>query len=113
QIIAAVLPALAPLMPPLPPGVTPPRPGALAEPGALAGLMEQAGLRIAEQGEVACPFISPDAETAWRASASAGVNQRAIRQSGEQAVRAALATADRAHMRADGSIRYDNVFIWA
>jgi hypothetical protein len=74
--------------------------------------LERAGLRVVEEGEVACPFIFPDTETSWRCNASAGPNQMAIAHSGEAAVRAVFAEADRAHMRPDGSIRYDNVFLW-
>jgi len=103
---------LGPLMPPPPPGVESGHPGTLSEPGALAAVLARAGLRVAEEGEVSCPFVFPDAETWWRASASAGPNQMAIAQSGEEAVRAAFAAVDRAHTRPDGSIRYDNVFIW-
>jgi hypothetical protein len=66
-----------------------------------------------EDGEVSCPFVFPDTEISWRANASAGVNQAAIAHSGEDAVRAVYAAADRAHARPDGSIRYDNVFLWA
>jgi len=64
------------------------------------------------EGEVACPFVWPSAEAACRANASAGPNQLAIAHSGEAAVRAAFAEVDRAHTRPDGSVRYDNVFIW-
>ena len=85
---------------------------ALAAPGALAGVLERAGLRVIDHGEVACPFVFPSAEISWRANASAGVNQLAIAQSGEAAVRTALAEADRGHRRPDGSIRYENVFLW-
>jgi SAM-dependent methyltransferase len=112
EFLAAVLPALGPLMPSPPPGAPRGGPGALAEPGALAAVLTRAGLRVAEQGEVACPFVFPSAEAAWRANASAGPNQAAIAHSGEAAVRAAFADADRAHTRPDGSIRYENVFLW-
>lgn len=113
EIMTSVFPRIRPLMPPPPPGATPPKPGALAEPGALAGLLKDAGLRVIEEGEVACPFIFPDLETSLRANAAAGVNQIAIRHSGEEAVMAVWAEVDREHMRPDGSIRYENVFIWA
>jgi SAM-dependent methyltransferase len=112
EFLAAVMPALGPLMPPPPPGAPPPRPGALSQPGALAAVLERAGLRVVEEGEVACPFVFPSTEASWRGNASAGVNQAAIAHSGEAAVRAVYATADHAHMRPDGSIRYDNVFLW-
>jgi hypothetical protein len=85
----------------------------LSQPGALAALVEQGGLRVVETGEVACPFVFPSADASWRANSSAGPNQVAIAHSGEEAVRAAFAEADRAHMRPDGSIRYENVFMWA
>jgi SAM-dependent methyltransferase len=112
EFLRAVMPALGPLMPPLPPGAAPPHPGALSEPGALAGLLEAAGLRVVEEGEVACPFVFPSTEASWRGNSSAGVNQAAITHSGEAAVRAVYANADRAHMRPDGSVRYENVFLW-
>jgi hypothetical protein len=85
----------------------------LAEPGALAGLLQTAGFRVVEEGEVACPFVFPSTDASWRGNSSAGVNQAAISHSGEAAVRAVYANADRAHMRPDGSVRYNNVFLWA
>jgi SAM-dependent methyltransferase len=113
EFLAALLQAIGPLMPPPPPGAPPQHPGALSEPGALAAVLERAGLRVVEEGEVACPFVFASAEASWRANASAGPNQLAIAHSGEAAVRAAFAEVDRAHMRPDGSIRYENVFLWA
>jgi SAM-dependent methyltransferase len=113
EFLSAVMPAVGALMPPPPPGAAPGHPGALSEPGALAAVLDRAGLRVVEEGEVACPFVFASAEASWRANASAGVNQLAIAHSGEAAVRAAFAEADRAHTRPDGSIRYENVFLWA
>ncbi|MEJ5250521.1 MAG: class I SAM-dependent methyltransferase [Chthonomonadetes bacterium] len=110
EFLTAVMPALAPLMPPPPPGAPPP--GTLSKPGALAAFLKGAGLRVVEEGEVACPFVFPSTEASWRGNASAGINQEAIAHSGEDAVRAVYANADRAHMRADGSVRYENVFLW-
>ena len=112
EFLTAVMPALGPLMPPPPPGAPPPHPGALSEPGALAAVLKGAGLRVVEEGEVACPFVFPSSEASWRGNASAGVNQAAIAHSGEAAVRAVYANADRAHTRPDDSISYDNVFLW-
>lgn len=105
------MPGLGPLMPP--PGAPPPDPGALSAPGALAGVLKAAGLRVVEEGEVACPFVFPSTEASWRGTSGAGVNQAAIAHSGEAAVRAVYADAVGAHMRADGSIRCDNAFLWA
>jgi hypothetical protein len=75
-------------------------------------VLEQAGLRIVDEGEVDCPFVFPSTEVSWQANASAGPNQMAIAHSGEPAVRAAFAEADRDYTRPDGSVRYENVFIW-
>jgi SAM-dependent methyltransferase len=113
EFLTALISAIGPLMPPPPPGTLPAHPAALAEPGALAAVLKQAGLHLVEEGEVACPFVFPSAEASWRAHAAAGPNQQAIAHSGEAAFRAALAEADRAHTRPDGSIRYENVFLWA
>jgi SAM-dependent methyltransferase len=113
EFLTAVMPALGPLLPPPPPGASPPHPGALAEPGALAGVLERAGLRVVQEGDVSCPFVFPSAEASWRGNASAGVNQAAIAHSGEAAVRTVYANADRAHTRPDGTIRYENVFLFA
>jgi hypothetical protein len=85
----------------------------LSEPGAHAGLLKAASLRVVDEGEVACPFVFPSTEASWRGNSSAGVNQAAIAHSGEGAVRAVYAEADRAHTRPDGSVRYENVFLWA
>jgi SAM-dependent methyltransferase len=113
EFLTAVMPALGPLMPPPPPGAPRPPPGALSEPGALAAVLNGAGLRVVDEGEVACPFVFPSTEASWRGNASAGVNQAAIAHSGEAAVRAVYAVADRAHARPDGSVRYENIFLWA
>jgi SAM-dependent methyltransferase len=112
QFLSTVFPALGPLMPPTPPGATPPKPGALSEPGALARLLEEAGLRVVDEGTVASPIVFPNHEISWRAHSSAGPNQVAIGHSGEDAVEAVYATADQAHTRPDGTIRYENEFIW-
>jgi hypothetical protein len=71
-----------------------------------------AAIREVRKGEVACPFVFPSAEASWRGNASAGVNQAAIAHSGEAAVRAVYAKSDHAHRRVDGSIRYNNIFLW-
>jgi SAM-dependent methyltransferase len=113
EFLRAVMPRVAPLMPPLPPGAPSEHPVlVLSKPGALAAVVRQAGLRVADEGEVACPFVFPNVETSWRANASAGPNQLAVANSGEAAVRAAFAEADRTHTRPDGTVRYENVFLW-
>ena len=112
EILTAVMPLLMPLMPPPRPDAPPAKPGVLSEPAALAAAAERAGLRVVDEGEVACPFVFPNAEASWRANATAAPNQIAIAHSGEAAVRAAFAEADRAHTRSDGSVHYANAFIW-
>jgi SAM-dependent methyltransferase len=62
EFLAAVMPGIAPLLPAPPPGAQAPHPGALSEPGALAAVLTQAGLRVVEEAEVACPFVFPNAE---------------------------------------------------
>lgn len=114
EFLTAVMPRVAPLMPPPPSGAPAEHPVlALSKPGALAALLEEAGLRVVDHGEVACPFVFPSLEASWRANASAGPNQVAIEHSGEEAVRAVFEQADREHLRADGTVRYENVFLWA
>lgn len=112
ESLRSMISTLAPLMPPPPPGVTPPQPGALSQPGALAGLLEKAGLRVVEEGEVKCPFAFPNLDVFWRGNSAAGVTQAAINHSGEDAVRAVLSNVDPVYMRPDGSIRHENVFLW-
>ena len=113
EVIAHLFSQVAPLMPPPPPGSAPAHPGALSQPGELAAVLKRAGLHVADEGQVACPFVFPNAEISWRAHRSAGPNQLAIAHSGEAAVRAVFADVDRTHARPDGTIRYENVFLWA
>ena len=113
EVMAHLFSKVAPLMPPPPPGSAPAHPGALSQPGALAAVLKRAGLHVVDEGEVACPFVFPNAEISWRAHRSAGPNQIAIAHSGEAAVRSVFADVDRLHTRQDGPIRYENVFLWA
>jgi SAM-dependent methyltransferase len=99
ETLAVLMQAVGPLMSPPPPGTPTGHPGVLSEPGALSTVLERAGLRVVEQGEVACPFVFSSAEASWRANASAGPNQLAIAHSGEAAVCAAFADADRTYTR--------------
>jgi SAM-dependent methyltransferase len=113
EVLADLFSKVGPLMPPPAPESEPAHPGALSEPGALAAVLTRAGLHVVDEGEVACPIVFPNAEISWRAHRSAGPNQLAIAHSGEPAVRAIFADVDRAHTRPDGTIRYENVFLWA
>jgi SAM-dependent methyltransferase len=113
EVIADLFSRVGPLMPPPPPGSAAAHPGALSEPGALRSLLQRAGLRPVDEGEVSCPMVFPSADISWRAHRGAGPNQLAIAHSGEEAVRRIFADVDRTHTRPDGTIRYENVFLWA
>jgi SAM-dependent methyltransferase len=113
EVLTDLFSAVAPLMPPPPPGNAPAHPGALSQPGELAAVLKRAGMRVVDEGEVACPVVFPSAEISWRAHRSAGPNQVAIAHSGEAAVRKVFGEVDRTHTRPDGTIRYENVFLWA
>lgn len=100
--------AVGSLLPPPPPGAG--GPFALADPGALEALVEQAGLTAERALEVSAPFVYADMATAERANLSAGPTRLAINHAGIDAVRDAFATALAQFVRADGSVRIDNVF---
>jgi SAM-dependent methyltransferase len=108
----AVREAMATLGPPASP---PSRigPSALAEPGAFEALFAQAGLRVVARGESPCAMVYPNAEVAWLAHASSAPTQAAIRNYGQDAVRRVLEGVDAHHARADGTISFENVFVWA
>jgi len=108
----AIREAMATLGPPASPGSRV-GPSALAEPGAFEGLFARAGLRVVTRGESPCAMVYPNAEVAWLAHASSAPTQAAIRNYGEHAVRRVLEEVDARHTRADGTISYDNVFVWA
>jgi SAM-dependent methyltransferase len=100
--------AVGALLPPPPPGTG--GPFALAAPGALEALVEQAGLTAERALEVPTPFEYPDIATAERASLSAGPNRLAVNHAGLDAVRDAFTTALEQFVEPDGSVRLDNVF---
>ena len=82
---AAVLAAIRALLPPEVTGTT--SPFALAEPGRLEALLEQAGLRVDDSGEIASTFMWRDSETVWKAISSAGPTVMAVRSAGEEQVK--------------------------
>jgi SAM-dependent methyltransferase len=103
----AYLSALAELLPE--PG---PAPFAL-EPDALVGLLASAGLTVSAPRAVACPWYYPDERTAVRGLLSAGPAVRAIGQSGEEAVRAAVLAAIQPYRFGNGSFLLRNTFYYA
>ena len=80
--------------------------------GVTEDLMQRAGLTPQDSGEFDHIFEYPDAETAVRALSSAAPATRAIRHSGGEAVRHALAAALARFARANGSIALKNRFRW-
>src|SRR5215471_10726920 len=98
-----------------PPAAPPTRvgPSALAEPGAFEALFARAGLDVVARGESPCAMVYANSEVAWLAHASAAPTQAAIRTYGEDAVRRVLGDVDARHARADGTISFENVFVWA
>jgi SAM-dependent methyltransferase len=88
-------------------------PFALAGPGALEGLVEGAGLRIAERGASPCLYRYPDLETCWRGLSSAGPVRAAVLNAGEETVRGAVEEVVKRLAGADGAIVLRAVYIWA
>ena len=95
---------------PPPPGT--PAPLALSGAGQLEARMVDAGIRPVGWGEALAPFEYPDLETAWLAMASAGPLVRVIEVAGEAEVREVVEDVFRSAVRADGSVRHENVFRW-
>jgi hypothetical protein len=58
-------------------------------------------------------MVYPNAEVAWLAHASSAPTQGAIGLYGQDAVRRVLEVVDTRHARADGTISFENVFVWA
>jgi hypothetical protein len=103
---AAYIKALGSQLPPPSPGA--PGPFALSQEGALAALAKEAGLTPTTVRDVDADWVYPDLETALRGMLSAGVAVRAMRHSGESAVRDAVATAIAPFRAATGSYRLRN-----
>jgi SAM-dependent methyltransferase len=82
----------------------------LSSPGKLEELIEQAGLRVLNSGEVNCPFVYPDYEAFWQANVSAGPVQGALNSVGEEKLKAAVQLAIEPFQKEDGRIQMDNQF---
>ena len=85
---AAVMAAIRALLPPELTGTS--SPFVLSEPGRLEALLEQAGLRVDDSGEIASTFVWPDDDIAWKSISSAGPTVMAVRYAGEEQVRQAI-----------------------
>ncbi|MFE2415051.1 class I SAM-dependent methyltransferase [Kitasatospora sp. NPDC059408] len=82
----------------------------LSAPGALEDLIAAAGLRPAGSGRVSCPFAYPDLDSAVRGLLSTGLFEAAEEFSGGALVAKELEEALQPYLRADGSVRMENVF---
>jgi SAM-dependent methyltransferase len=83
---------------------------ALSGPGALEGLLAQAGLVMICGGTVECLAEYPDGETLWQAQAAAGPVQAALRVVGVEPLRAAVLRAVAPYWTSTGGVRLQNNF---
>jgi SAM-dependent methyltransferase len=109
--LAVVLGAAGSLMPPPPPGT--PGPFALAEEGALSGLIESVGFETLVVADVSTPIEYPDDETYVRGIGSAGPCVMIARRVGADVLDKTFVEAGAPFRAADGSYRFDNVFRFA
>ena len=102
--------ALGKLLPPPPPGA--PGPFALSAPGALEALVSRVALSPEGSSTVMTTMTFPDEATALRGLLASGVAQRAIRNSGEAAVRQGLIEAIKDFRKNDGSYAFKNEWLF-
>jgi len=105
---APVMAAIAALLPSSPTKAD--GPYALSEPGRLEALLEQAGLRAEDNGEIASTFEWPDDETAWKAISSAGPTVMAVRYAGEEKVKQVVFDSLMPFRTNTGGYREENTF---
>jgi SAM-dependent methyltransferase len=105
---AGHLKALGGLMPPSPPGT--PGPFALSDESKLKALASEAGLVPIEVVDVECPWAYPSLDIALRGMLSAGPAERAIRNSGMERAREAVANAIASYRKPSGEYQLDNKF---
>lgn len=105
---AATMAAVGSLLPPPPPGA--PGAFALSAPGKVEAVMAQAGLQSMNCGAVECPFVYPDAETAWRGLSGAGPYVAAIRHCGEEKVKRTMLDSLAPLATPGGGYRQNNTF---
>ena len=105
---AGHLKALGSLMPPPPPGA--PGPFALSDKAKLSGLASDAGLTPQEVIDVECLWSFPSLDAALRGMLSAGPAERAIRNSGMERARDAVANAIAPYRKPSGEYHLNNKF---
>ena len=105
---AGHLKTLGALMPPPPPGA--PGPFALSDKAKLSALASDAGLTPLEVVDVACPWSFPSLDAALRGMLSAGPAERAIRNSGMERAREAVANVIAPYRKPSGEYHLNNKF---
>jgi SAM-dependent methyltransferase len=105
---AGHLKALGALMPPPPSGA--PGPFALSDETKLRALASEAGLTPIAVVDVECPWTYPNLDIALRGMLSAGPAERAIRNSGMERARDAVADAIAPYRKPSGEYRLNNTF---
>ena len=85
-------------------------PFALSELGRLEALLEQAGLRADDSGEIASTFAWPDDKTAWKAISSAGPTVMAVRYAGEEQVKRRVLDSLAPFRTSTGGYREENTY---
>jgi len=104
--MAGYIAALGKLLPPPPPGAS--GPFAFSAPGALEGFVGKAGLKPDKVATVETNMIFANEATAVRGLLASGVAERAMRHSGESAVRQGVSEAIKPFRKADGSYAFRN-----
>ena len=104
--LASYIAALGKLLPPPPPGAG--GPFALSAPGALEALVGKAGLKPEGASTVRTTMTFPDEATAVRGLLASGVAERAIRYSGEDAVRKGIGEAIKPFRTQQGAYSFHN-----
>ena len=102
------LKALAALMPPPPAGAA--GPFALSNEAAAKALVREAGFTPIDMADVDCPWVYPNLDVALRAMLSAGPAEKAIRASGFERAREAVASSVAPFRTASGEYRMRNKF---
>lgn len=87
-------------------------PFTLSEPGALEDLLSQADIVANGRGEVACPFDYSNTAAAWRAIASSGGTQGAMRVAGEGPVKDAVTKAIQQFVHNSGDVHLENTMLY-
>ncbi len=105
---ATTLKAVMACLPPPPPGTK--GTFALSESGKMEALMGQGGLAVCASGDVSCPFMYPDDETAWKTINSSGPLATAVRAAGEEVIRQGVLASLESFKMPGGGYRQENLF---